>query len=65
MVLDESGKRRELKLEQVLGKEGLYTARFIPNRYGEYTLTATGTLDGEKLRRTTDPFRGKNILRRI
>ena len=49
VVLDASGKRRELKLEQVLGKDGLYTARFIPNRYGEYTVTATGTLNGENL----------------
>ena len=49
VVLDETGKRRELKLEQVLGKAGHYTARFIPNRYGEYTVTATGTLDGENL----------------
>lgn len=49
VVLDETGKRRELKLEQVLGKDGRYTARFIPNRYGEYTVTATGTLDGENL----------------
>ena len=49
VVLDETGKRRELKLEQVLGKDGRYTARFIPNRYGEYTVIATGTLDGENL----------------
>lgn len=49
VILDESGKRRELKLEQVLGEEGRYTARFIPNRYGEYTVTATGTLNGENL----------------
>jgi len=49
IVVDETGKRRELKLEQVLGKDGFYTARFIPNRYGEYTVTATGTLDGENL----------------
>lgn len=49
VVLDETGKRRELKLEQVLGKDGRYTARFIPNRYGEYTVTATGTLDSENL----------------
>ena len=49
VVLDETGKRRELKLEQVLGKDGRYTARFIPNRYGEYTVTATGTLNGENL----------------
>ena len=49
VVIDETGKRRELKLEQVLGKDGFYTERFIPNRYGEYTVTATGTLDGENL----------------
>ena len=49
IVVDETGKRRELKLEQVLGRDGFYTARFIPNRYGEYTVTATGTLDGENL----------------
>ncbi len=49
VVLDEAGKRRELKLEQVLGKDGRYTARFIPNRYGEYTITATGTLGSENL----------------
>ena len=49
VVLDETGKRRELKFEQVLGKDGRYTARFIPNRYGEYTVTVTGTLDGENL----------------
>ncbi len=49
IVVDETGKRKELRLEQVLGEDGLYTARFIPNRYGEYTVTATGTLDGESL----------------
>ena len=49
IVVDETGKRKELKLEQVLGKDGLYTARFIPNQYGEYTVTATGTLAGENL----------------
>lgn len=49
VVLDESGKRRAFKLEQMLGEDGLYTARFIPNRYGEYTVTATGTLNGENL----------------
>ena len=40
---------KELTLEQVLGKDGLYTARFIPNRNGDYTVTATGTLAGEDL----------------
>ncbi|RKU14513.1 hypothetical protein C6503_15080 [Candidatus Poribacteria bacterium] len=49
IVVDETGKRKELKLEQVLGKDGLYTGRFIPNQYGEYTVTATGTLAGENL----------------
>ncbi len=49
IVVDEAGKRKELKLEQVLGEDGLYTARFIPNQYGEYTVTATGTLASESL----------------
>ena len=49
IIIDETGERKELPLEQVLGKDGLYTARFIPNRYGEYTVTATGTLNGEDL----------------
>ena len=49
IVVDETGKRKEMKLEQILGKDGFYTARFIPNRYGEYTITAIGTLDGENL----------------
>ena len=49
VIVDETGKRKELRLEQVLGEDGVYTARFIPNRYGEYTVTATGTLDSESL----------------
>ena len=49
VVVDETGKRKEMKLEQVLGKDGFYTGRFIPNRYGEYTVTATGSLNGENL----------------
>ena len=49
VLVDEAGKRKELRLEQVLGEDGLYSARFIPNRYGEYTVTATGTLNGESL----------------
>lgn len=49
VVIDEAGKRKELRLEQVLGEDGRYTAHFIPNRYGEYTVTAAGTLDGENL----------------
>lgn len=49
IVIDDTGNRKELTLEQVLGKDGLYTARFIPNRNGDYTVTATGTLTGEEL----------------
>ena len=49
VVIDDTGNRKELTLEQVLGKDGLYTARFIPNRNGDYTVTATGTLAGEDL----------------
>ncbi|MCE2402593.1 hypothetical protein J4G08_17140 [Candidatus Poribacteria bacterium] len=49
IIVDETGTRTELPLEQVLGKDGLYTARFIPGRFGEYTVTATGTLNGENL----------------
>lgn len=49
IVVDETGSRKELALEQVLGKDGLYTARFVPSRFGEYTVTATGTLGGENL----------------
>ena len=49
IVVDEASKRKEVKLEQVLGKDGLYTGRFIPNQYGEYTVTATGSLAGENL----------------
>ena len=49
VVVDEKGTRKELQLEQVLGRDGLYTARFVPNQHGEYTVTAMGTLDGEDL----------------
>ena len=49
IVVGEDGVRKELNLEQELGKDGQYSARFIPSRYGEYTITATGTLDGETL----------------
>ncbi len=49
VIVDETGKRRELPFEQVLGRDGYYTARFIPTRYGEYNVTATGTLNGENL----------------
>ena len=49
IVVDDNGVRKELQLEQELGKDGQYNARFIPSRYGEYTITATGTLKGESL----------------
>ncbi len=49
IVVDENGTRKELQLEQVLGKDGQYTARLVPGQYGEYTVTATGTLNGENL----------------
>ena len=49
IIVDKTGTRKELQLEQVLGTDGLYTARFIPGEYGEYTVTATGTLNGEDL----------------
>jgi len=48
-LVDNDEQRKTLNLEQVLGENGRYTARFIPNRYGEYTVTATGTLNGEPL----------------
>ena len=32
IITDENGRKRELSLEQVLGQDGLYTARFIPPR---------------------------------
>ena len=49
IIVDKTGTRKELQLEQVLGTDGLYTTRFIPGEYGEYTVTATGTLNGEDL----------------
>ena len=32
-----------------MGQDGLYTARFIPPRYGEYRVTLVGTLGGKSL----------------
>ena len=49
IITDENGRKRELPLEQVLGQEGLYTARFIPPRRGEYRVTLIGTLGGKSL----------------
>ena len=49
IIVDKTGTRKELQLEQVLGTDGLYKVRFIPGEYGEYTVTATGTLNGEDL----------------
>lgn len=49
IIVDDNGNRKELQLEQELGKDGQYNARFIPSIHGEYTITATGTLKGESL----------------
>ena len=49
IVTDENGRKRELSLEQVLGQDGLYTARFIPPRRGEYRVTLVGALGGKSL----------------
>ena len=65
VVVDEKGTRKELQLEQVLGKDGLYTARFVPNQYGEYTVTATGTLAGENLGKQQALFEVKPLFCRV
>lgn len=49
IITDENGRKREISLEQVLGQDGLYTARFIPPRYGEYRVTLVGALGGKSL----------------
>ena len=49
IITDEDGRKREISLEQVLGQDGLYTARFIPPRRGEYRVTLVGTLGGKSL----------------
>ena len=49
IITDDKGRKRELPLEQVLGQDGLYTARFIPPRYGEYRVTLVGALGGKSL----------------
>lgn len=49
VVTDATGKKKELQLEQVLGKDGLYTARFIPPKRGEYKVDVSGTLGQESL----------------
>ena len=49
IITDENGRKRELSLEQVLGQDGLYTARFIPLRRGEYRITLVGALGGKSL----------------
>ena len=49
IITDENGRKREISLEQVLGQDGLYTARFIPPRHGEYQVTLVGTLGGKSL----------------
>ena len=49
IITDENGRKRELPLEQILGQDGLYTARFIPPRRGEYRVTLVGALGGKSL----------------
>ena len=49
IITDDNGRKRELPLEQVLGQDGLYTARFIPSRHGEYRVSLIGTLGGKSL----------------
>ena len=56
IITDENGRKRELALEQVLGHDGLYTARFIPPRRGEYRVTLVGTLGGKSLGEQTGLF---------
>jgi hypothetical protein len=43
-ITDGEGNRKELPLKQVLGKNGLYRARFVPSKRGEYTVDLTGSL---------------------
>ena len=47
IITDKEGKwaKKELYLEQVLGKEGLYRARFVPPKQGEYLVNAIGVLN--------------------
>jgi uncharacterized membrane protein len=49
IITDENGKKRELHLEQMLGKDGLYTTRFVPPRRGEYRVDLIGTLGSKSL----------------
>ena len=49
IITDDSGRKREISLEQILGQDGLYTARFIPPRRGEYRVTLVGSLGGKSL----------------
>ncbi|MFQ6041559.1 MAG: hypothetical protein ACE5PV_11940 [Candidatus Poribacteria bacterium] len=43
-ITDDTGNRKELTLKQALGKDGLYRARFVPPKRGEYTVDITGSL---------------------
>ncbi len=49
IIMDGNGKKRELHLEQVLGKDGLYATRFIPPRRGEYRVDLIGSLGSKSL----------------
>jgi hypothetical protein len=48
-VTDNEGNKKDLTLKQILGKNGLYRARFVPPRRGEYTVDITGSLYGKPL----------------
>ena len=43
-ITNDEGNKKELTLKQVLGKDGLYQARFVPPKRGEYTVDVTGSL---------------------
>lgn len=49
IITDRGGKRKELYLKQVLGKDGEYTAQFIAPRREEYRVDVFSTLGGENL----------------
>jgi uncharacterized membrane protein len=49
IITDENGKRQEVNLEQTLGRDGQYSARFIPPRRGEYRVDLVGVLGSESL----------------
>jgi len=48
-ITDDEGNKKELTLKQVFGKNGLYRARFVPPKRGEYTVDITGSLHDKPL----------------